>query len=226
MSKKIILLIVEGITEDIALKGILSEIFNDKRIEFCLVNTDITTREDINPSNIKKELGNIVKSFLGRRFLRTDIQEIIHLVDTDGTYIHTNNIEQDTTLDNFVYSLDKIKAKDISQVISRNNNKKSNMEILVNTSKVLKEIPYRVYYLSQNLEHFFHDKLNCTRENKNKLAEKLEDRYIEDLKGFLTFVRDSSLKSPDDYNESWEHIKQSTNSLSRCSNIHIFLKDK
>ena len=41
MSKKIVLLIVEGITEDIALRGVLSEIFNDNRIEFCLVRTDI-----------------------------------------------------------------------------------------------------------------------------------------------------------------------------------------
>ena len=53
MSKKIILLIVEGITEDISLRGILSEIFNDKKIEFCLVRTDITTREDIKPNNKK-----------------------------------------------------------------------------------------------------------------------------------------------------------------------------
>ncbi len=57
MSKKIILLIVEGINEDISLRGILSEIFNDKKIEFCLVRTDITTREDIKPNNIKKYLG-------------------------------------------------------------------------------------------------------------------------------------------------------------------------
>ena len=63
--------------------------------------------------------------------------------------------------------------------------------------------------------HIFHDKLNCTKEEKNKLSYELEDRYIEDLKGFLTFVRDFSLKSPDDYKDSWDYIKQSTNSLSR-----------
>ena len=58
MSKKIVLLIVEGITEDIALRGILSEIFNDKKIEVCLVRTDITTREDIKPNNIKNIWGD------------------------------------------------------------------------------------------------------------------------------------------------------------------------
>ena len=108
MSKKIILLIVEGITEDISLRGILSEIFNDKKIEFCLVRTDITTREDIKPNNIKKELGNIVKNFLGRTFRETDLQEVIHLVDTDGVYIPETNIEKDITLNNFVYSVEKI----------------------------------------------------------------------------------------------------------------------
>ena len=226
MSKKIILLIVEGITEDISLRGILSEIFNDKKIEFCLVRTDITTREDIKPNNIKKELGNIVKNFLGRTFRETDLQEVIHLVDTDGVYIPETNIEKDITLNNFVYSVDKIKAKDINKVIERNETKKVNLEVLISTNEVLKKIPYKVYYLSQNLEHFFHDKLNCTREEKNKLAQLLEDRYIEDLESFLIFVRDSKLKSPDDYSDSWNYIKKSTNSLSRCSNIHIFLKDK
>lgn len=226
MSKKIILLVVEGITEDISLRGILSELFNDKKIEFCLVRTDITTREDIKPNNIKKELGNIVKNFLGRTFRETDLQEVIHLVDTDGVYIPETNIEEDVTLNNFVYSIDRIKAKDINKVIERNETKKANLEVLISTNEVLKKIPYKVYYLSQNLEHFFHDKLNCTREEKNKLAQLLEDRYIEDLESFLIFVRDSKLKSPDDYNDSWDYIKKSTNSLSRCSNIHIFLKDK
>ena len=225
MSKKIILLIVEGITEDISLRGILSEIFNDKKIEFCLVRTDITTREDIKPNNIKKELGNIVKNFLGRTFRETDLQEVIHLVDTDGVYIPETNIEKDITLNNFVYSVDKIKAKDINKVIERNETKKTNLDVLISTNEVLKKIPYKVYYLSQNLEHFFHDKLNCTREEKNKLAQILEDKYIEDLNSFLIFVRDSKLKSPDDYSESWDYIKKSTNSLNRCSNIHIFLKD-
>ena len=226
MSKKIILLIIEGITEDISLRGILSEIFNDKKIEFCLVRTDITTREDIKPNNIKKELGNIVKNFLGRTFRETDLQEVIHLVDTDGVYIPETNIEKDITLNNFVYSVDKIKAKDINKVIERNETKKTNLDVLISTNEVLKKIPYKVYYLSQNLEHFFHDKLNCTREEKNKLAQILEDKYIEDLNSFLIFVRDSKLKSPDDYSESWDYIKKSTNSLNRCSNIHIFLKDK
>lgn len=226
MSKKIILLVVEGITEDISLRGILSELFNDKKIEFCLVRTDITTREDIRPNNIKKELGNIVKNFLGRTFRETDLQEVIHLVDTDGVYIPETNIEEDVTLSNFVYSIDRIKAKDINKVIERNETKKANLEVLISTNEVLKKIPYKVYYLSQNLEHFFHDKLNCSREEKNKLAQLLEDRYIEDLESFLIFVRDSKLKSPDDYSDSWDYIKKSTNSLSRCSNIHIFLKDK
>lgn len=226
MSKKIILLVVEGITEDISLRGILSELFNDKKIEFCLVRTDITTREDIKPNNIKKELGSIVKNFLGRTFRVTDLQEVIHLVDTDGVYIPETNIEEDVTLSNFVYSIDRIKAKDINKVIERNETKKANLEVLISTNEVLKKIPYKVYYLSQNLEHFFHDKLNCSREEKNKLAQLLEDRYIEDLESFLIFVRDSKLKSPDDYSDSWDYIKKSTNSLSRCSNIHIFLKDK
>ena len=67
MSKKIILLIVEGITEDISLRGILSEIFNDKKIEFCLVRTDITTREDIKPNRgpvRKMRIYNVKHCFL------------------------------------------------------------------------------------------------------------------------------------------------------------------
>lgn len=222
-TKKIILFIVEGITDEAALAGIFTKLINDDETRFYFTEGDITSDHTTNPSNLKRKLGENVKSFLERYHLKkTNIKSVIHLLDTDGAFINKQFIEEDVTCKDFYYTLKKIKSNNVANVIERNNRKSSLMDILSKTNKVLASIDYRAYYLSSNLEHVLHNKLNVPKSDKMELAEKFDDRYYGKEKDFIRFISDSSIAVSGNYLETWEYIKTDLNSLNRFSNLHLF----
>ena len=89
MSKsKVIVFIVEGFSDKEALNGILSELYENKKIIFSIVDGDITTKNSTKPENIREKIGECIKIAMQKdKFLKTDIDMVIHLVDTDGVYI-------------------------------------------------------------------------------------------------------------------------------------------
>ena len=97
MSDKIILFIVEGITEEISFAQILSKLSKRKNlrgeiIRFSLVNGDITV-SDKKSKGIKAEIGKLIKTYIVNNHInRSDIKSIVHLIDTDGAYINSKNI--------------------------------------------------------------------------------------------------------------------------------------
>ncbi|MBU7006239.1 hypothetical protein [Phosphitispora fastidiosa] len=86
-NKKILLFIVEGITDQTCLGFVLSKILNSNKVEFALIYGDITSKTGIDSNNIATEIGEIVKQFSGKIFKASDFIEIVHLVDMDGAYI-------------------------------------------------------------------------------------------------------------------------------------------
>ena len=94
--KKIILFIVEGITDQTCLGFVLSQILNSNRVEFALTEGDITSKMGINPNNIPAKIGEIVKEFSGKIFKAIDFIEVVHLVDMDGAYILDYQIVEKT----------------------------------------------------------------------------------------------------------------------------------
>ncbi len=65
-SKKVILFIVEGATEETSLSRILKKISDDKKIYFHLVNADITSDFSSNTTNILKKINDEIKNILRR----------------------------------------------------------------------------------------------------------------------------------------------------------------
>ena len=97
--RKVILFIVEGFSDKEALNGILSELYEDKSIVFSIVDGDITTQNSTISENIREKIGDYIKRAIQRdKFLKTDIDMVIHLIDTDGVYIPDNNIIENKDL--------------------------------------------------------------------------------------------------------------------------------
>lgn len=69
-SKKVILFIVEGPTDETSLSRILKKISEDKKIHFHLVNTDITSEFSSNTMNIIKKLMMKLKNQLVKNTLK------------------------------------------------------------------------------------------------------------------------------------------------------------
>ena len=95
--KKIVLFIVEGITDEMSLSLILSKLIDDSSVQFHVINQDITADFNSNSQNIIRKIDGEVKKFLAQNngLKKTDIKEIIHLVDTDGAFIKEDFVLED-----------------------------------------------------------------------------------------------------------------------------------
>lgn len=223
--KKIVLFILEGTSDEIALEGSLRNIYKPNEIKFCIVKTDITTKNKVTKNNIKNKLIGIIKTELGRSpYKISDILKVIHLTDMDGAYIDEDSIIEDRSCNRFIYSETNIRAKSKVNVIGRNKRKRENLEVLISLNSIYNKLSYNIYYFSCNQEHALHNMIDVKSNKKEKLAEKFNEKYEEDFDGFKNFICSKDIKVVGDYKETWEFIKKENNSLKRFSNLHLLLK--
>ena len=152
MSKsKVIVFIVEGFSDKEALNGILSELYENKKIVFSIVDGDITTKNSTKPENIREKIGECIKIAMQKdKFLKTDIDMVIHLVDTDGVYIPNENIIENESI-NIRYNEKNIETNNVKNIQNRNEKKRSILNILSTMSSI-----YQSYVnLEKNLLCFF-----------------------------------------------------------------------
>lgn len=224
--KKVVLFLVEGITDKIALGLILSKLVESEQVHFELTDGDITGRDDVSTTNVKKKVWQHVNNFLEKkRYRKQDLQQVIHLIDTDGAFvpdpvvISASDSEEKTH-----YSLDNIFAKNCQALIKRNHLKQDSVGCLHTTTKI-GGVPYQIFYFSRNLEHALHNQIEeLSTSQKKSLSEALEDEYYENPEGFVQLLRGDDIMIPGDYQQTWEFIKQDLNSLMRGSNFSIFFQ--
>lgn len=224
--KKVVLFIVEGITDKESLELLLVDLIKeDSQVIFELAYGDITADYNINNSNIKSKITDIIKGGGKRKFKPTDYKEIIHLVDMDGAFISEDSIYLDESIDRFNYRNDGIYSNNIEKVMKRNRKKQQLLNILCSTTKVYKSVPYRIFYFSSNLEHVLHDEIEIDESLKMEYAESFLERYENNLEEFVEFMCSSEFTVRGDYKKSWNFIKKDNNSIKRYSNFNIVLKD-
>ncbi len=222
VGKKIVLVIVEGPTDDDALGVIFQRFFDDNTVRVEVVHGDITAERFVNSSNILKRIKEIVQHSLDYYKLRkTDLLRIIHLVDTDGAFVPNSAIQLDKEASKPIYSVTNIKTNNPQKVVQRNAQKKENLTKLHSANYIWNSIPYSVFYLSSNLDHALYNELNLTDEEKEKKALEFAEEYIDNISAFVKFIRESEFSVVDDYLSSWSFIKQDLHSLERHSNLGI-----
>lgn len=95
-TKKIILFIVDGPTDEDALSPVLKKIFQNTQVRFHVVHGDITSDMRVNNANAVSTVNAHVKMEMDRYGLkRSDIIRVIHLIDTDGAFIPKQNVIAD-----------------------------------------------------------------------------------------------------------------------------------
>ena len=224
-AKKVILFLVEG-ASDLTSLEFIDNINTDETIKFQITSGDITSKLNITPQNCREEINKILLSFLERSKLRkTDIIKIIHILDIDGVYIPEINIIEDKNIKKFLYTINGIVAPSKENVQKRNESKKQIVEKLLVTSKI-NSIPYEMYYMSCNLEHVLHDKLeDISEDEKKELANKFADRFYEKEIEFIDFINNKDFKVLGDYKATWDFIKKDLNSVNRYSNFWLFFEN-
>lgn len=221
--KKIVLFIVEGINDKICLEGVLEKIVESREVRFQITEGDITTRSGMDEFKIRNEIGKIVKAFKDKYHLKPEhFMEVIHIIDTDGLYLREDSIYHADVVKN-VYEDDGIYTKDVEGTLERNLRKSAIVERMLAISKVLKTIPYSVYYFSSNMDHVLHNNANLSNEEKDDLANAFDEKYSDEPEEFLLLMNEESFAVKGTYEETWNFIKIDKNSVQRYSNFGVYL---
>ena len=223
--KKIVLFIEEGITDEMSLSLIMTKLIDDSSVQFHVINQDITADFNSNSQNIIKKIDGEVKKFLAQNngLKKTDIKEIIHLVDTDGAFIKEDFVLEDLQKLKTFYTPTSIVTNKRDLIIERNERKSAILNKLYQTSHIGR-IGYKVYFFSCNLEHVLHNNQNTPYEKKCLYSYDFVDRYVNEEKRFVNFLSSEDFAIPGDYKETWQFIKTDCNSLNRYCNFHLYFK--
>lgn len=226
-TKKIILLVVEGKSEENAIGPILNKLIENESVKFKVINGDLTSNYSNSVENISLVLEKAIKAFLGNIFIPTDIKQIIHITDTDGTFIE-NKLIKEKSLGQIEYFDSFVVATNKYHIEKRNNLKST----LLNYLKDLKylnvngvKIPYQIYFMSCNLDHVLYNERNLSRKNKTDFALDFSESYYNREKDFINFIGSKPILVGRTYLNSWDFIKIGNNSLLRGSNLYFFLKN-
>ncbi len=164
--KKVVLVIVEGPSDDTALGIMLNQIYDKDKVHVHIMHGDITTRKGVRSDNIVAKVGDEVRKYAkSNHYTSKHFKQIIHIVDMDGAYIPNENVILDLKHDKISYEPDGIHTPDQQGIIERNKQKTDNLYKLRGTGQIWK-VPYRVYYMSCNLDHVLHNKRNSTDDEK------------------------------------------------------------
>lgn len=223
-SKKIVFVIVEGPSDDVALGYFLEKIYDSSLVHFHIMHCDITTERNVNSANILNKVGGVVKAYKNSNHLKTsDFREIIHIIDMDGAYIPDEAILLDENAKKVIYSEANITTDNVQGIKDRNRSKRSCVDKLSSTPKLC-GIPYQSYYMSCNLDHVLYNKLNTSDEEKENNAYAFVRNYKDDVNGFVEYMTESDFAVNGDYLSSWKYIKEQKHSLERHSNLCICIK--
>ena len=219
--KKIVFVIVEGKSDEQALGATLTHVFESDRVYVHVVHGDITSEKTVTPTNIIIKIWDFVKKYLNdNKFRPSDLKEIIHIVDTDGTYISNKNVVYDAGASNPKYTTEFILTNNKQFVEDRNRRKSLNMNRLHGLGTI-REIPYRLFYMSCNLDHVLYNKMNSTDEEKEYDSFRFALKYKDKTKEFVDYISHSDFSFTGNYEESWVFIKQGLNSLKRHTNLGL-----
>ncbi len=249
--KQVIMFLVEGESDKSALWGPLETLIeqyhyrDDVIVRFGHIKDgdnsrnggDITSTYGVDPKHIEKVISKLMLSWVfdENHIYPKDVVEVIQVTDLDGAYIPDSNIVPELANDEAKnkYVNDTIITRDPQSTVERNERKRANIDYLVSLTEIeiwqgtkRNIVPYSIYYFSSNLDHYLHHNANIEnpREKVDKAAA-FSDKCVDDLKNlFKTFLEDADGICDLDYKESWDYIREGTNSVNRHSNLGVLIK--
>ncbi|MDP8200900.1 MAG: hypothetical protein P9M11_02030 [Candidatus Tenebribacter burtonii] len=230
MSKRVVIIIVEGDSDEELLINRLREIFEDNEILFEPQNGDIFY--DYNSDKpIKAIVGNIAKAILTKRkFKPSDILAILHIMDTDGCFVKEENVIINSTQDIQTFynpnSISVIDRKQQDRIIKRNKKRRINVKEVNSISSIVgSRYKYQLYYFSRNLEHVIFNEPNPKNKSKYDNIEEFLDNLTEPIEQYLMrYLPDlANTNYSDNYRQSWSFIEQEINSLQRFTNVPLLI---
>lgn len=223
--QRVCLLIVEGSSDKISLFNIFSKYLSKNKLRTYIMKTDITSESGIKPENIEKNLAQRIESFLKQdKLKKSDITNIIHLTDLDGTFIDDKYVKFNKEYEQPFYTTSDIQTVRPNSIKDRNHRKADNIRKLLTVDSILTK-PYKLYFMSCNIDHVLHNVNNISDAEKQRLAEEFADKFLGHELTFLDYLKNEGVIDSDTYEESWDKVQCGLNSLKRKTNIDKALKN-
>lgn len=135
-TKKVVIIIVEGLSDSTSLDRYLKMIKKDSKIFYHIIRGDITKEKDMARHTAKKLMGNCLNKFFKDNIYgikKKDVKEIVHLVDLDGTFISGDLVKKEENALAVIYGEEDIKYIYNEYLIEKNmgfklNKKEGNKE--------------------------------------------------------------------------------------------------
>lgn len=226
-SRKVILFLVEGVSEEEAFAELITNIIKNDKVAFKIISGDITSDRRSRQQNIKRKINDKIKQYMMEsKIHKSDILSVVQLMDIDGAYIDDEKfiIIDSKISKGFDYYPDSIHGKSKKDVMIRNTRKSSIINVLCSSDE-MSGINYRTYYFCCNLDHVLYNKANLKSRHKVEYAQRFQDKYYDNEEEFIKFICDSEFTVHGDYKETWEFLKKDLNSLGRYSNFNLFFHD-
>lgn len=228
MEKKIVLVIVEGPSDEESLTVGLEGVFSGHEVAVEITRCDLTAEilvdgSRVDATNVRSRVGKVVNRYLKRNhFVRkSDLLRVIHLVDTDGAFVPAGVVTEDKTLQGTIYAENGISTWKKRDIETRNRQKTKALRALVKTNFVLDDVPYHVFFMSCNLEHVLHNRMNCSFVQKENLAHQFAKKYQGNVEGFKAFFENPLIAAQGSYIKSWHDIETGLESLKRHTNFGL-----
>lgn len=192
--KKIVFVLVEGQSDTVALEVYFERHFpsdNGYVVLFDSLPGVFTSERGVNASNILGAIGKFIKGRFKTRHPSLkikDVDRIVQVVDTDGTFVSDDAIVRREGVTIPLYTPEAILVDNPDGIRFRNKCKRENMNRLVQARDLL-GVPYRLYYMSCNLDHVLYDEMNAEPHRKVRKAEDFAirhglDDFYQHLKSF------------------------------------------
>lgn len=223
--RKIVFVIVEGPTDDMALGVLLNRISNKNTVHVEIMHGDITNVTTTKNRNMEKIIKEVWKNYADSyHFKPSDFKEIIHIMDMDGAFVPDENVITDSSRKHIFYTDDFIYCRSRDSIIYRNHKKQKAINEICHLTHIGK-IPYSAYFMSCNLDHVISNRINIGESAKEAGAHAFVKRYRNDISGFIDFMTKTDfVENCDDYESGWNYIRKGTRSLERHTNLGILVR--
>lgn len=224
ISNRKILIFVEGPSDMITIKALMDSFASAYDENIIVLKGDVFSDWDI--KNVKEHLEVKVNAFCASNGLsiEKDIECIIQVTDSDGCFIVDDKVIHDSSSAGFTYEDDGIHCMNRDSVIQRNHRKTSNVLGIYDCGNLC-GVPFRLYYMSCNIDHVFHGERNMVYTNKIGASKRLSYSIRRTPDKYRHLLNSTEIKLGTDYISSWKELMKGNESLNRHTNISYFLEE-
>lgn len=155
--KKVIVVIVEGPSDESAIGSILKEYFSSEQTYFVVTHGDITSRKDVTPSNAISKVKLAIEQEKGKYGYKWSVLSVLFILQIQ-TELLQKTVFVKSDVKGIQYFEDHMESDNVEDTKKRNIDKAAVILKLYSTSKIMQK-EYQLYFNSCNLEHVLYNAL-------------------------------------------------------------------